>query len=71
MRPADNEKTGKIVLTIGPVADEGEQILPVVDLLPQEEIDTPRDRYVAACQFYIAVFSIIVQDQKHLSAPLV
>jgi DNA-binding MltR family transcriptional regulator len=71
MRPADKEKKGNVILTIGPVVEEGEQDLPVVDLLPNEEVKTPRDRYIAACQFYIAVFSIIIQDQKNLIAPLV
>lgn len=71
LRPADNTKSGKIILTIGRTVDEGEQHLPTVDMLSAEDIKTPRDRYVAACQFYIAAFSVIIQEPRALPTPLV
>jgi hypothetical protein len=71
LRPADNTKSGKIILTIGRSVEEGEQLLPTFDMLSMEDIKTPRDRYVAACQFYIAAFSIIIHEAKALPKPLI
>jgi hypothetical protein len=42
----------------------------IVDMLPHENVDTPRARYTAACQFYIAAFSLFIHDAKPISKPV-
>lgn len=71
LRAADDKKSGKLILTIGRTVEQEEQHLPVVDMLPPDDVKTPRDRYVAACQFYIAVFSVIIHDANKIPTPVV
>lgn len=61
MTRADEEDTATIAVVLGKSAKEaaGED---VVDLLSREKLDTARGRFTAACQFYIAAFSIIVHN---------
>jgi hypothetical protein len=69
MRSADNGKVGHIVVQIGqPVKKEEEDN--VLDMLPHENVDTPRARYTAACQFYIAAFSLVIHDAKPILKPV-
>jgi DNA-binding MltR family transcriptional regulator len=68
MRSADNGKVGHIVVQIGqPVKKEEDDVL---DMLPHENVDTPRARYTAACQFYIAAFSLVIHDAKPIPKPV-
>jgi hypothetical protein len=40
-------------------------------MLPPDDVKTPRDRYVAACQFYIAVVSVNIHDANKIPKPVV
>ena len=60
-------KVGHIVVQIGKRVVKKEE---VVDMLPHENVDTPRARYTAACQFYIAAFSLFIHDAKPISKPV-
>lgn len=71
MRPANDEKQGRVVVQVGDAPDEEVGELPVIDVLEFGEVKTARERFIASCQFYIAVFSIIVSEHPSLRSPLI
>lgn len=70
LRAGDRKAKGSLVLGIAPTVEPKEQGPPATDLIAPEKVINRRGRFVAACEFYIAAFSII-QGAKNLSKPLV
>lgn len=67
----EGRKKGCLLLSIGGTNAADEPGSPPVDLLDPAKIATPRDRFVAACQFFIAAFSIILHGPNNVSKPVV
>jgi hypothetical protein len=60
---------GKIIVTIGEQIDDEEQELRIVDLIQAGSPLSPYARYVTACRFFIAAFSIIIHVKPEGAAP--
>lgn len=71
LRAGDGKKKGCVSLAIGTSADVNEPGAAPVDLLAYDKVVSPRDRFVAACQFYIAAFVIAINGANNVSKPSV
>ena len=57
LKAPEKDRPLRFVVSVGKELDIGEQEL---DLLKIDEPSSPQELYVAACQFYIAMFAIII-----------
>lgn len=67
----DRATDGRVALAMGSAGDGAVHPRPVSDLLPDENVVTARDRFVATCRFYIAAFLMMLNDRDKLPRPMV
>jgi hypothetical protein len=54
---------------MGENAAEDEQELSMIDLIDNEPPLLANERYVAACKFYVAAFSILIHEDYQIPKP--
>jgi hypothetical protein len=59
-----------VVLTLGDSKKEREEEIPFSDFAFETCPPTPQDRFVTACRFYIAAFSILTNQDHPIQPPL-
>jgi hypothetical protein len=63
-------KLRNLRLEMGDSLEEGEQEIPMIDLIDKEPPLPANERYVAACKFYVAAFSIMINEGYQIRDPL-
>lgn len=60
----------RLIITMGDSVNDGEQHLPIIDLIDEEQNPSPAKRYECACRFFIAAFSILINTGHKPSSPM-
>jgi len=69
LRRSDAVKTGSLTLLMGRNIADDEQEFPMIDLTDKEPPLLANERYVAACKFYVAAFSIMIHEKYTIPNP--
>lgn len=69
-RRTDSKDPKTLTLTFGNDIDEGEQEFPVVNMIEVEHPLFANERYVAACRFYVAAFSLLIHIKHQIVEPV-
>ena len=70
-RTDESGKPQSLRLVMGPDIEEQEQAFPLVDFITPGSTILANERYIAACKFYIAAFSIIIHEKRPTPTPWV
>lgn len=70
-KSADFDNSKKLIILIGESVDNGEQEMPLVDLINAADPAQPYQRYVAACRFFIAAFSVLIHEEHSRATPMI
>ncbi len=70
IRRSDRDDPKKLALTLGPAIEEAEQKFPIIDMIEVTNSLLANERYVAACKFYVAAFSIVIHLKYQIQDPL-
>jgi hypothetical protein len=71
LRRSDTAKSGALTLLMGENVADDEQEFPMIDLIDKEPPLLANERYVAACKFYVAAFSIMIHEEYTIPTPSV
>ena len=70
IRRSDRDDPKELALTLGPTIEEDEQEFPMIDMIEVINPLLANERYVAACKFYVAAFSIVIHLKYQIQNPL-